>query len=303
MTKLTATEIKGLIEEKGSNTLTLVIEVPNHFFGMQEEQQKHAVSMGILGFNGDIKVESLMFLGVGSNTSRIKIQVSVTFTEALLENLSNPPVEKSVLLEDGFSIEELQQLVADGISTFQLKTHFRFLSREVEYQNRIVSDAILKNHLFGGIEILHSSARADSGLIIVQVRIRNFDKQVAFLVERAAQFRDKIASLEVEGATYLAHPLTKSDIERIIQEENENVDIEEEDFFDAVAVRHFCYLVDIDYDFLIENEDFVIVDHYKELIIGDLGYEIEDFEHIPVGVVGDSLIVKLEGYLLISNEE
>lgn len=315
MTKLTATEIKGIIEERGSNVFDVIIDVPSNIFSRSEKEQSNIVSKELFGFSIKSNIlKMIMFNGASKSPNKMNVKSTLEFSDASLEELAHLETliaeskENAVTLIKPLTAAEAIELGEKGVFSFILAVPFGIVRAGEFEQRRYISNSIIE-----GIQIKGFTTSAhsyDSGVttssrgIYMHVLVPDFQEYV----EKAAMLKDTeesiYESLEKRGER-LSVPLESSDIEDMIRSLRDNLIEEGEDEDISILELERFYLIEVDYDSLVSMDGEDTYYHIRNSILLSEtleNVEVESLSHEAIGYnpISNKLIIEVLIYLTLT---
>lgn len=303
MKKLSATEIKGIIEEKRSGVFEASIKVPSNFFSLSLGEQRRIVSMGVVGYQSDV-VKKCEFWGVIKDTNVIGVRATLEFNDEEVEMLRSfeeaQPVysENAIELAEPISISKATELSQQGLNTFVLAFPSHFLQRVEDLQRAFISRAVigkdgLKDFFFKVVEFIEEG----DNKVMVEVFIPNFAEQINELIQEESSIKEYLSELGVEGTVRLTGPLTHNYMYNVVANAG---------FTTGEITHDFKFLIEVDYSQLLELDPDYSGQFYEKYVLGNLVHEydveIEDYDHNAIGFnrFTKKVVVLFEGKLVLN---
>lgn len=309
MKKLNATDIKGIIEDRGSNIFDVIIDVPKNIFAYPEFQQADIVVEAILGYKLKSRiVKSILFNGIPKTFGSINVKSTLEFTNAAIIEMTER--EKSIselssnahIINDLLTIEDAIELANKGVDTFVVSlSKFAKNKSNIELSN-YVSEMIVSEVELKELTITPSPIKSNdpNGYWYTNVTVSNLKEQL----EKALVLKTTLQTI-IEKinpfAEVLEKPLDQFDIESIAEEQLAEMEIDEEQ--PDYVYHNFNYLVEVAYDDIVEADDNSIVELISRLIIDEEMLELEfvELSHQAAGFnpISKKVILAVEGGLAI----
>lgn len=268
MTKLTVSEIKGLIEAQGSNRITLEVSVPKHIFSNSEETQKRLIADIAVGTTLAV-VESYQMSANQPEPERypnmyspIMMLVTIFFSDDLLEEMEltemiyKKKTSNSFEVKSPLSLIELKELTDKGIHSFVLeilRTDFSIKKDEMnERLLGLISEEIeLKDARYS----ILTDNFLDAYSIKVKVDIPNLNEQVSKILNDQQVLKDLLENPFNGSVELIKERLTASEVYEKFAPAP-----------DYTGEVRFTFLIEVDYESLRDCETYYV----PELILGSI---------------------------------
>lgn len=289
MTTLTATEIRGIIEEKGVNSFDVIVTVPNNIFGTEKPVQKRMISTSTIGFELDI-VDQFSFHDNSELKGMVQLKATLVFSEDTLSDLEKMESEKeagsqkAMDLTGPISLDNLKLFAQQGINTFRVNLPSDYLNRMKVVQERMLADALSNEFHFTGI-IANPIAENAYG-IRAELYVPNFSEQIESHLKKISVIEGIYSSIEGYGTVRLMKPLAFNQLEELKSQIEESGEL------------NFSYLIEISYDEIVDLDKSGIDESLLDYLLEEDGYlYISEIDHTVVGFnpATNKLIMKVTG--------
>lgn len=282
--KLTAKEIKAIIEEKGDNLLELTVQVPMNTFLLPLETQKQVVARTV--GSEKFKTTSFAFAGSVPNSQIAEVKATIEIDTEVLEELVAAEIAFEAQFEGYEFIVNPQPLevvkswselevkpIVFSIPSYQL-SNINPMAKAVAISKLISKDITLPAFEFVAVGV----DPKDTTHMLVKANLKVDPSYIEAFENQETATNQLYAVLSAEGATRISKPYTESEIEEMADEDGEVridvlIEMEYSDLMDAAN----------------ENDE---IEAIEELITEE--YNIEDLEHTAVGFnsITNKLIIR-----------
>lgn len=294
MKKLSVEEIKGLIAEKGSNEITVEVQVPKQIFSLEIDAQKRAIAVALFGttsidiksyFMSPVPAPNVGYINVITINVTLEISDEALEEIELLELLYQKRTANSYRIEKPLPVAELKELMDNGTESFIVELYCSDYSTNKDLTG-MLSDMVTNDFRLRDLHhLLLTQNVQDSFFVELKVTSPTVKEQI----EKKYNFEQRLHQLHEDpfgsSVEYLVNPLTAEEMTQ--------------KFPNLSQENYFEFLINVPYDTLRNEESYYMKGAIIERIFKSSEVFVKSLRERPVGFDNStqSVIVLVNGYV------